>query len=169
MAGPPVALLQLLPGDLGKLHKTKPFSPSSNNPANTPPPQIPSLASFSPQCLGLVTHIPLWIAVVTVALRYGIGPVWNICRPSWLRRFAAEEDVLPVGAADQESGAGRAPVAMTWTRRTLCLLLLSIGAAALGAIGVVVRPEYAQIFLMPVLPSVCCLLGLPVPSPLFGY
>ena len=83
-----------------------------------------------------------------MALRYGVGPVWNARRPLWLRRFAAEKDALPsgAGAPDHESDAGRAAHGKAWTAWTLSILLLSVGAIALGAVGVVVWPEHVQLY-----------------------
>jgi len=116
--------------------------------------QIPSIGQFSPQCLGLIGHIPLWVAVLTVALRYGAGPAWNAYRPIWLRRFAAEEDASPSGAPDQESGAPAKERAKSWTAWTLFLLFCNGGAAALGAIGTIAWPEHAQLLITSILPSV---------------
>jgi hypothetical protein len=92
-----------------------------------------------------------------VTLRYGVGPVWNARRPLWLRRFAAEEDALPPNVGDQESGAGQEFHRKSWTAWTLSLLLLSVGAAALGAIGTMVWPELAQLYFTYILPNVSCL------------
>ncbi|KAK4034999.1 putative ATP-dependent permease [Parachaetomium inaequale] len=125
---------------------------------------IPSLGQFSPQCLGVVGHIPLWVAVLTVALRYGLGPAWSAYRPLWLRRFAAEKDGLPSGASDQESGAGPA-FRKSWTVWTLSLLLLSVGAAVLGAAGALAWPEHAQLCLTPVFPSIFSCLTLAIERP----
>jgi hypothetical protein len=116
-------------------------------------PQIPSLGQFSPQCLGVIGHLPLWVAILTVTLRYGAGPAWSR-RPIWLRNFAAEEDASVSGALDQESGATPMPRGKPWTAWTLALLFLSVGAAALGAVGAIVWPEHTQLYFASVLPSV---------------
>jgi hypothetical protein len=120
-----------------------------------PIPQIPSRGQFSPQCLGVLGHVPLWVALLAVTLRYAVGPVWKAHSPIWLRRFAAEKDALPSGATDHESGAGRA--AKSWTVWTLSLLLLSLAAAALGAVGAAAWPEHAQLYLTYLFPHVSCL------------
>lgn len=117
-------------------------------------PQIPSLGAISPQCLGVIGHIPLWTALLTVALRYGVGPLWNAYRPIWLRRFAAEQDAPTSVPADQESGLGLASRKRPWTAWTLSLLLLSLGAAALGAAGAVIWQDHAHVHLTPVVPTV---------------
>ncbi|KAK3294513.1 uncharacterized protein B0H64DRAFT_189203, partial [Chaetomium fimeti] len=114
---------------------------------------IPSSGQFSPQCLGVVAHFPFWVAILTVTLRYGLGPAWSAYRPIWLRRFASEKDELSANVPDQESGAGPA-VRKCWTAWTLSLLLLNLGAAAVGAIGALAWPEHAQLCLTPVVPCV---------------
>lgn len=148
-------MLQLLPEDLGRfeLHQSELATPLNLPVRSHFALQIPSLGQFSPQCLGVVGHIPLWVAVLTVALRYGLGPAWSTYRPIWLRRFAAEKDGLPSGASDQESGAGPA-FRKSWTVWTLSLLLLSVGAAVLGVVDALAWPEHAQLCLTPVFPSV---------------
>lgn len=118
------------------------------------PPQIPSLGQFSPQCLGVISHVPLWVAVLTVTLRYAVGPLWSAGRPVWLRRFAAEEDALSPNVPDQESGAGQPSSRKSWTAWTLSLLLSVIASAALGAIGASVWPEHAQLYFTYVFPNV---------------
>ncbi|KAL2132622.1 hypothetical protein VTI74DRAFT_3586 [Chaetomium olivicolor] len=126
---------------------------------------IPSLGTLSPQCLGVIAHVPLWAAILTIILRYGFGPAWNAYRPIWLRRFAAEQDALPSGTPDQESGAGGSSQSKSWTWWTLSLFFQSISAAVVGAIGAVAWPEHAQICMMPVFPSVisCVILVLERP------
>ncbi|KAL2019279.1 hypothetical protein VTK56DRAFT_9823 [Thermocarpiscus australiensis] len=113
---------------------------------------LPGQATLSPECLGVVEHIPLWIAILTVALRYAAGPVWNVYRPVWLRRFAAEDDASRSGFADQESGTRLAPGSKPWTGWTLCLVLLSAVTAVLDAIGAAAWPRYAHVYLAPVIP-----------------
>ncbi|KAK4652217.1 hypothetical protein QC762_609180 [Podospora pseudocomata] len=113
---------------------------------------IPSLGTFSHQCLGVVGHVPLWIALLTVTLRYGLGPVWSRYRPTWLRRFAAEETTI--SAIDQETGDSLGVKRSKWTIWNLSLLLLSVGAPLLGVTGAVIWPENAQVLLMPVGPAV---------------
>ncbi|EAQ87755.1 hypothetical protein CHGG_04374 [Chaetomium globosum CBS 148.51] len=112
---------------------------------------IPSSGQFSPQCLGVVAHIPFWVAILAVTLRYGLGPAWSAYRPVWLRRFAAEQDELSSNVSDQESGAGSAG-RKSWTAWTLSLLFLNVGAAALGAFGALVWPEHAQLCMTPIIP-----------------
>ncbi|KAK4199978.1 putative ATP-dependent permease [Triangularia verruculosa] len=132
---------------------------------------IPSLGTFSHQCLGVVGHIPLWIALLTVTLRYGLGPVWSRYRPAWLRKFATEETTLP--ATDQEIGLSSGNRRSKWTSWTSSLLLLSLGAIMLGTAGAVLWQDVAQILLIPVGPAVisCIILILErhstFPGPIF--
>jgi hypothetical protein len=114
---------------------------------------IPSSGQFSPQCLGVVAHIPFWVAILTVTLRYGLGPAWSAYRPIWLRKFNAEQDALSSTVPDQESGAGSAG-RKAWTAWTLSLFSLTGAAAAVGAIGALAWPEHAQLCLTSVIPCV---------------
>ncbi|KAK4125586.1 P-loop containing nucleoside triphosphate hydrolase protein [Parathielavia appendiculata] len=120
---------------------------------------LPSLGQFSPQCLGVLGHIPFWTAIVTVAIRYGARSLWNAYRPVWLRRFAAEKDASPPSVSDLEPGTGTASAGKSWTPWTFSLLLLSVGAIALGSVGAAVWPEYAQLCLASVIPNfISCLI-----------
>ncbi|KAL1838103.1 hypothetical protein VTJ49DRAFT_3034 [Mycothermus thermophilus] len=134
---------------------------------------IPSLGQFSPACLGLLAHIPLWIAVVTVVLRYAAGPVWNARRPIWLRCFAAEEHDGPSlsrsgSSGDGESGCANLPpreLAKAWSPSTLTILVCSAGAVVLGAIGAATNPDHAQLYLGSFVPGVISCLILAVERP----
>ncbi|KAK0726683.1 hypothetical protein B0T21DRAFT_38789 [Apiosordaria backusii] len=112
---------------------------------------IPSLGTFSPQCLGVVGHIPLWIAFLTVTLRYGLGPVWARYRPFWLNRFAAEKKAT--STVDQETGDVSEVRRSRWTTWTFSLLLLCVGAVLLGITGAVIWSDVAQILLIPIGPA----------------
>ncbi|KAK3319209.1 hypothetical protein B0H66DRAFT_476069 [Apodospora peruviana] len=125
---------------------------------------IPSLGTFGPQCIGVVGHIPLWIAVTTVFLRYGVGSsvLWKRYRPLWLRRFAAEKDASNDGDEGDLQGRQR-----PWTRWTVGILVLTLATAAVGAIGAVLwrRRDLPQIFTVPVFPSLVSALMLTIDRP----
>ncbi|KAL2164779.1 hypothetical protein VTH06DRAFT_74 [Thermothelomyces fergusii] len=125
---------------------------------------IPSLGQLNPQCLGVVGHIPLWAAVLTVTLRYGLGPAWSAYRPIWLRRFAAEKHVLPSRVPDQESGT-RGSFRKSWTAWNAALLFLNLAAGLLSIIGALARPENAHLSLIPVVPSIISVILLAVERP----
>ncbi|KAK4134040.1 hypothetical protein BT67DRAFT_305322 [Trichocladium antarcticum] len=125
---------------------------------------MPSLGTISPQCLGVVGHIPLWTAILTVALRYLVGPVWTARRPLWLRTFAAEQNEAPSGS-DREHGTGLVSRTKAWTVWTLSLLLLSVATAALSAIGAAVWQHDAPVFVTPVIPSLISALVLILERP----
>ncbi|KAK4172619.1 hypothetical protein QBC36DRAFT_362228, partial [Triangularia setosa] len=124
---------------------------------------IPSLGTFSHQCLGVVGHIPLWIALLTVTLRYGLSPVWSRYRPIWLHNFAAEATTL--SAVDQETGDSLRVRRSRWTTWTLSLLLLHVGAIALGIAGAIMWPDVAPVLLIPVGPTVISSIILALESP----
>lgn len=116
--------------------------------------QIPSLGQLNAQCLGVIGHIPLWAALLTVAFRYGLGPAWSAYRPIWLRRFAAEKYELPSGVPDQESGGTGKSFRGSWTAWNVALLCLNLAAAFLCVGGALARPDHAHLSLIPVVPSV---------------
>ncbi|KAK4226740.1 hypothetical protein QBC38DRAFT_219190 [Podospora fimiseda] len=116
---------------------------------------ISSLATFSPQCLGLIGHIPLWISLLTVTIRYGAVPFWSQHRPIWLRKFSAEEHVkaLP-DDVDQEIGGSTVVARKPWSSWTVFLSVLTLLTAVLGAVGTTTSSDMAQLFLIPVVPSI---------------
>ena len=113
--------------------------------------KIPTVGTFGPDCLGVVGQVPLWIAALVVVLRYMFGPLRGLLLPQWLRTFAAE---TPDRGNDEEAGGPTAIHPKTWTQWTVCLVLLNITAATVGAMGALVWPGRGQQFLMPVIPSV---------------
>ncbi|KAL2267116.1 hypothetical protein VTJ83DRAFT_4393 [Remersonia thermophila] len=133
---------------------------------------IPSLGQFNPACIGLLSHIPLWVAVVTVVLRYAAGPAWSVRRPLWLRCFAAEEHDGPspsrsASLGDGESGIAGEPRdrAKSWTPWTLAVLVCSAGAAVSAAMGAAVNPGHAQLYLGSFVPAIISCLMLAVERP----
>ncbi|KAK4188759.1 putative ATP-dependent permease [Podospora australis] len=126
------------------------------------PSRIPSLGTFSPQCLGLIGHIPLWIAILTVTLRYGVGPAWSRYRPAWLRKFAVEPITV---SADQETGQPQSHAGRRWTASTLTLLLLNVITTLLAVVGAVIWKGHSQIYLIPAAPSVVSALILAIERP----
>ncbi|KAL2189974.1 P-loop containing nucleoside triphosphate hydrolase protein [Thermothelomyces heterothallicus CBS 203.75] len=119
---------------------------------------------FNPQCLGVIGHIPLWAAVLTVTFRYGLRPVWSAYRPIWLRRFAAEKHVLPSSVPDQESGTSGS-FRKSWIAWNGALLFLNLAAAFLGVGGALAWPEHAHLSLIPVVPSIMSVIVLAVERP----
>ncbi|KAK1834205.1 putative ATP-dependent permease [Podospora conica] len=128
--------------------------------------QSPSLGlgTLTPQCLGVVGHIPLWTAVLVVTVRYASGPVWHR-RPPWLRRFANENDSL--GLRDEETGEDRLSRKRIrpWTAWGLALLLLSLAAVASGVVATVLFPPLIQQLAIPILPGIISALVLVVERP----
>ncbi|KAL2120981.1 hypothetical protein VTJ04DRAFT_5008 [Mycothermus thermophilus] len=114
---------------------------------------IPSLGQFNPTCQPLLSHIPLWVALVTIVLRYAAGPAWNRHRPIWLRCFAREEcdDAPPLrlqeGGEEGVVGAGSAAAAAgqprelgrKWTPWTLAVATCCGAGVVLGTVGMVMR------------------------------
>ncbi|KAK4169958.1 putative ATP-dependent permease [Cladorrhinum sp. PSN259] len=115
---------------------------------------IPSLATFGPECLGVIGHVPLWMALLTVTLRYGVLPLLDRHRPVWLRRFAPEELEKPVSDGDQEVGGSMRAPRKAWSIWVMSLLLLCSCSIAVGALGASIWSNMTQVFLTPLIPSV---------------
>lgn len=82
--------------------------------------KIPSQATLGSHCIGVVGHIPSWISLAILFLRYTLSPLWRR-RPIWLRKFAAEESFEP---------AWKSPG--SWTRSLTLLFTLSLVGLGMG-------------------------------------
>ncbi|KAK0714732.1 hypothetical protein B0H67DRAFT_644566 [Lasiosphaeris hirsuta] len=117
--------------------------------------QIPTQATFGPQCLGIVGHLPLWMALAVAVLRYGLAPVWHR-RPIWLYKFAVEEkSFTPLDNGEASESQSRRG-SKVWTAGTIGVLVYTITAALLGGAGAVIWPGDGDVqrSLIPVLPCV---------------
>ncbi|KAK3390752.1 hypothetical protein B0H63DRAFT_466399 [Podospora didyma] len=122
----------------------------------------PAEGTFGPECLGVVGQVPLWITTLVVVLRYVFGPLRGLLLPQWLRTFAAES---PAQGNDEETGDPSAANLKTWTPWTMCLVLLSVTAVNVGAMGALVWPGRGQQYLMPVIPSIVSALIIAIERP----
>ncbi|KAK0721995.1 hypothetical protein B0T26DRAFT_850270 [Lasiosphaeria miniovina] len=126
---------------------------------------IPTTGTFGTDCLGVIGHIPLWISVLVVLLRYGLGPVWRF-RPQWLRRLGSEEAeaASALGRAGDEEVAASARQ-RPWTAWTVSVLLLTILAAACGVAGALIWPRHRLQYMVPVIPNIISSLVLVMERP----
>jgi hypothetical protein len=88
--------------------------------------KIPQLGTFGPNCTGVVGHIPSWFSIAVVLFRYGLNPLWSR-RPTWLRKFAAEE--CADGVSDEHIHSLKQK---SWSTSTAFIFGLSITGLILG-------------------------------------